>query len=484
MISSHATHLASAHYSRMGRLECRQIHLATLEILERVGVDVHDKMAIEILASGGARVDGVRVRLPEYMVEEALRKAPRRLTLYDRLGKVAMRAQDYNTYYGGGSDCLNILDHRTGERRKPLLTDVADAARVLDALPEIEFVMSMVLPTDVDQRIYDRYQMEVMLNNTTKPIVYVTPDFEGCKAAVEMCEAAAGSEAAFREKPFAACYVNVTSGLVANEEALQKCIYLAKKGLPFFWIPLNAGGVNSPCTTAGCMANMNAGILLGIVLAQLVNPGTPVAVPGWNGGPYNLKTMVGNYVLADEQGVPTTMGRYYELPVFGLGGSTDAKLLDQQCAFEVTISLMTALLNGANIVHDVGFMDSGLMASLQIAVMANEYIGFIRAANKGVEVNDETLALDVTAEMGPTGNYLSHPHTIRHMREPFYSSMMDKGVYAQWEKKGKKSMEQLAAERIDQILTGHKVQAELSEDVRQAISNIVAREQQWINTRD
>ena len=484
MISSHATHLASAHYSRMGRLECRQIHLATLEILERVGVDVHDKMAIEILASGGARVDGVRVRLPEYMVEEALRKAPRRLTLYDRLGKVAMRAQDYNTYYGGGSDCLNILDHRTGERRKPLLTDVADAARVLDALPEIEFVMSMVLPTDVDQRIYDRYQMEVMLNNTTKPIVYVTPDFEGCKAAVEMCEAVAGSEAAFREKPFAACYVNVTSGLVANEEALQKCIYLAKKGLPFFWIPLNAGGVNSPCTTAGCMANMNAGILLGIVLAQLVNPGTPVAVPGWNGGPYNLKTMVGNYVLADEQGVPTTMGRYYELPVFGLGGSTDAKLLDQQCAFEVTISLMTALLNGANIVHDVGFMDSGLMASLQIAVMANEYIGFIRAANKGVEVNDETLALDVTAEMGPTGNYLSHPHTIRHMREPFYSSMMDKGVYAQWEKKGKKSMEQLAAERIDQILKGHKVQAELSEDVRQAISNIVAREQQWINTRD
>ena len=86
--------------------------------------------------------------------------------------------------------------------------------------------------------------------------------------------------------------------------------------------------------------------------------------------------------------------------------------------------------------------------------------------------------------MGPTGNYLSHPHTIRHMREPFYSSMMDKGVYAQWEKKGKKSMEQLAAERIDQILKGHKVQAELSEDVRQAISNIVAREQQWINTRD
>ena len=104
-------------------------------------------------------------------------------------------------------------------------------------------------------------------------------------------------------RPFAACYINVTSGLTANAEALQKCIYLAEKGLPLFYIPLNAGGVNSPSTTAGCMATMNAGTLLGIVLSQLVSPGTPVAVPGWNGGPYNLKTMVGNYVLADEQGV-------------------------------------------------------------------------------------------------------------------------------------------------------------------------------------
>lgn len=483
MISTNVTNMASAHYARMGKAECHRIHLATLEVLERVGVDVHDEKAIEILAGGGANVDGIRVRIPEFMVTEALAKAPKRLTLYDRLGNVAIRACDYNTYYGGGSDCLNILDHRTGERREPLLTDVVDAARVIDALPELDFAMSMVLPKDVDQRIYDRYQMEVMLNHTTKPIVYVTPDFEGCKAAVEMCEAVAGSPAAFAQKPFAACYINVTSGLVANAEALQKCMYLAEKGLPMTYIPLNAGGVNSPATTAGCMATMNAGILLGIVLAQLVRPGAPMAVPGWNGGPYNLKTMVGNYVLADEQGVPTTMGKHYGLPVFGLGGSTDAKMLDQQSGFETTISLMTALLHGANIVHDVGFMDSGLQASLQLSVIANEYIGFLRAATRGVEISEETLALDVVEEMGPTGNYLDHPHTMRHFREPFYSDMMDKGIYAQWEKRGKKSMEQLAAEKIDRILDTHTVKAPLSEAVQQAIKAIVEREQAWINAK-
>ena len=482
MIETHGTHMTSAHYARMGPQECKKIHLASLEILQRVGVDVHNDRAREILTTAGAQADGLRVRIPEYMVTQALATAPSQLTLYDRNGKVAVRAGGYNTHYGGGSDCLNILDHHTGERRKPILQDVINAARLMDALPEIDFVMSAFLPSDVDQSIYDRYQMEVMLNNTTKPIVFVTPDFEGCAAAVEMCEAVAGSPEAFQQRPFATCYINVTSGLIANAEALQKCIYLAEKGLPQLYIPLNAGGVNSPVTTAGCMAAMNAGILLGVVLSQLVRPGAPIAVPGWNGGPYNLRTMVGNYVLADEQGVPTSMGKYYDLPVFGLGGSTDSKLLDQQCGFEATMSLMTALLHGANIVHDVGFMDSGMQGSLQLIVLCNDWLGFIRAATAGVLVNDETLALDVVDELGPTGMYLSHDHTLRHYKEPFYSKLADKNSYAVWEKRGGTRMEARAAKMVDEILASHEV-SPLSTEVQAAIKQIVERQQAWIDSQ-
>lgn len=482
MITTQEKHQASAAYQRMGPQECRRIHMATLEILERTGVDVHDEKARDVLAAGGAEVGGIRVRVPEFMVTEALAKAPRRITLYDRHQQPAIRAWGHRSYFGGGSDCLNVLDHRTGERRGPVMQDVIDAATVMDALPEIDFVMSMFLPKDVDQRIYDRYQMAAMLNHTTKPIVFVTPDFEGCVAAVEMCEAVAGGPAAFRRHPFATCYVNVTFGLVANREALQKCMYLAEKGLPQLWIPLNAGGVNSPVTTAGCMASMNAGILLGVVLAQLVRPGAPVAVPGWNGGPYNLKTMVGNYVLADEQGVPTSMGKFYDLPVFGLGGSTDAKVLDQQTGMEVTVSLMTALLHGANIVHDVGFMDSGLQGSLQLLVIANETLGFLRAMTRGVVVDDDTLALDVIDELGPTGSFLQHSHTIRHYKEPFYSSLFEKGPHSQWARKGAKTAEQKAAERVDDILAGHKVEP-LPEPILEALQAIVRREQEWINRK-
>ncbi|MFN2244600.1 MAG: trimethylamine methyltransferase family protein [Anaerolineae bacterium] len=474
MIQTHGLSMTGAHYARLGPQERERIHCASLEILERIGVDVHLDEARQLLVKGGAKADGIRIRIPEVMVARALALVPQRMTLYSRSGEVAIRAWGHTTYYGGGSDCLNILDHRSGERRTPLLQDVQDAVRVQDALSEISFCMSMVLPSDVETDFYDRYQMEVMLNNTTKPIVFVTPDLDGCQAAVEMCEVVAGGAGAFQRKPFATCYINVTSGLVANAEALQKCIYLAEKGLPLLYIPLNAAGVNSPATTAGCMASMNAGTLLGIVLAQLVREGTPVGVPGWNGGPYNLKTMVGNYVLADEQGVATEMGKYYNLPVFGLGGSTDAKVLDQQCGLEATISLTTALLHGANIVHDVGFMDSGLQASLQLMVICVDFIGFLRAATAGVTVNDETLALDVIEELGPTGDYLGHDHTMRHFREPYYSKLADKGVYAQWMQKGCTTMEQRAARAVDKILAEHEPEP-LPPDIRRDVRRIVDR---------
>lgn len=479
MIETHGARMSSAHYARLGPQECEKIHLASLEILERTGIDVHDERARSILVDGGAKAEGgasVRVRIPPYMVEQALATAPKQIILYDRLGKVAMRAGGYNSYFGGGSDCLNVLDHRTGQRRPGQLKDVEEAARLMDALPEIDFVMSAFLPADRDPRIYDRYQMEVMLNHTTKPIVFVTPDFEGCVKAVEMCEVVAGSAEAFQHRPFATCYINVTSGMIANAEALQKCIFLAEKGLPQLYIPLNAGGVNSPATIAGCTAAMNAGTLLGIVLAQLVRPGAPVAVPGWNGGPYNLQTMVGNYVLADEQGVPTSMGKYYDLPVFGLGGSTDSKVLDQQCGFEATISLVTALLHGANIVHDVGFMDAGLQGSLQLIVICNEILGFLRAATRGVVVDDETLALDVIDELGPTGNYMSHDHTLRHFKEAYYSKIIDKNPYSVWQKRGATSMEQRAAKVVDDLLSKHQV-APLPPEVQAELKRIVAAEQ-------
>ncbi|MDZ7844141.1 MAG: trimethylamine methyltransferase family protein [Anaerolineales bacterium] len=470
-------------YNRLDSSKCEQIHVASLQIMERTGIDVHHPEAREILERAGASVQGERVRVPEHLVEWALSTAPRRLTLYDRAGNPAVHAWGEHTFFGGGSDCLYVLDHHSGKRRLAVLDDVRQAVRLMDGLDQIDFVMSAFLPSDVDQRIYECLQMEVMLNNTSKPIVFVTPEFEGVKAVVEMCEAVAGGAEAFRQRPFATCYINVTSGLVANQEALQKCIYLADKGLPLLYIPLNAAGVNSPATTAGCLAAMNAGSLLGILLAQLVREGTPVAVPGWNGGPYNLQTMVANYVLADGEGVAASMGKYYQLPVFGLGGATDSKLLDQQCAAEAALCLFSAHLNGANIIHDCGFMDAGMQGSLQLLAITNDLIGFIRAATRPVEISEETLALDLIDELGPSGNYLASDHTYRHFREPFYSSLADKRQYANWVEQGGTTMEERAADQVDEILRSHHPQP-LPESVRDELAQIVSRERERVDQED
>jgi trimethylamine--corrinoid protein Co-methyltransferase len=476
MIETHGKNVTSAHYARMGKGECEKIHMASLEVLECTGIETHDERARILLAEAGAKVDGMRIRIPEHMVTKSLASAPKRITLYDRNGSAAIRAWGHNTYFGGGSDCLNILDHRTGKRRRAVLQDVVDASMVLDALPQVDFVMSAFLPSDVADQVYPQYQMEAMLNTTTKPIVFVTPDFDTCVASVEMAEIVAGGADALRDRPFAVCYINVTSGLVANEDSLQKCMYFAEKGLPQLYIPLNAAGVNSPATTAGCMATMNAGTLLGVVLSQLVRAGSPIAVPGWNGGPYNLQTMVGNYCLPDEQGVAIAMGKYYDLPVFGLGGATDSKALDQQAGAECAMGLLFPLLNGANIVHDIGFMDAGLQGSLQLMTMADDFLGWIKAATAGVPVTDETLALDVVEELGPEGDYLSHDHTYRHFKDAYYSKLADRRIYSAWETDGSMTMAERSALKVDAILENHKPKP-LPKDIKKALRDYVFRAQ-------
>jgi len=475
MIETNVVSQRSARYSRLGRPECERIHRASLEILEAIGIEVHDEGARDLLVRAGAACDGLLVRIPEHMVIKALDVTPKGITLFDQQGRVAIRTHGYRSHYGGGSDCLNVLDHRSGERRRALLQDVIDAQIVQDALPEVGFTMSAFLPSDVDGRIYDRYQMEAMLNYSTKPIVFVSPDFGGCVAAVEMAEMVAGGVEAFQRRPFATCYINVTSGLVANQEALQKCMYLAGKGLPQLYIPLADGGVLAPCTVAGATATVFAGVLLGVVLAQLVREGAPVVVPGWSGGLYNVKTMVGSYCQADEQGMSLAMGHYYGLPTFGMAGCSDSKVLDTQAGAEVALTLLMQTLEGGNLIHDLGFMDSGLQGSLPLMAMCNDWIQWIRHATRGVDTSDEGLALDVLHELGPGGDYLAHDHTLAHCRDGCYPDLVDSFPFSIWEERGSKTMSQRAAERVEQILEEHKVEA-LPDSVRRDIRAVVQRD--------
>ena len=211
--------------NRFSQEKCGKIHEASLEILDRIGARLHLEEAIQLLVKAGAKVsDGNLVRIPSHLVENALATAPKKIDLFDRHARPAINLGKHNKYYGPGSDCLNIIDHRNEQRRNPIVKDVVEGATLCDSLANIDFVMSMVLPSDIDQSIADRFQMEVMLNHTTKPIIFVSYDFNGCKDCVEMAEAVMGGAEALRENPLVACYINVPTGLLHNKDSLQKLV--------------------------------------------------------------------------------------------------------------------------------------------------------------------------------------------------------------------------------------------------------------------
>ncbi|MEW6082188.1 MAG: trimethylamine methyltransferase family protein [Bacillota bacterium] len=464
----------SPHFSYMSEAQCQKIHWASLEILERVGVLLYSREAIELLASAGVDVDGNLVRIRSGLVEKALVTVPKRVALFNRDGELAMPVEGHQVFFGPGSDCLHILDHHTSQRRKPKIQDVVEGVTLCDGLPEIDFVMSMVLPADVDMTLADRYQMEVLLSYTKKPILFVTYEYEGCVDVVEMAQIVAGGEDSLRRRPNVVGYVNVTTGLRHNEEALQKLLFLADKGLPAIYAPDVCSGVTGPVTVPGSVALTLAGVLAGIVISQLKREGAPIIIPGWGGAPMDLRTTVAPYCQPDARSMMVAMGHYYQLPVFSIGGASEAKTADQQAAAEAALTLMAESMSGGGIVHDVGYLESGLTYSFQMLAICTEIIRWIKTYAKELEVNDETLAMDLINEIAHKEQYIHLDHTFRNFRQHYYPDLFERGIYDNWVAQGSKTLGQRAAERVDEVLGKHRPDI-LDERLRAELNLIVNR---------
>jgi len=465
----------SPRYDRLTPDQCQRLHEASLEILDRTGVRLLEPAAVELLRRAGASVeDGDRVRIPARLVDWALSVAPKALTLYDRLGRAAITCAGDAVAFGPGSDCLHVIDHRTGERRDATRQDAIEGMTLCDALPNIDFVMSLFLPHDVDNRIADRHQMEIMLSRSTKPIVLVAYELDGMVDALAMAEAVAGGADALRERPFVATYVNVTRGLVHGGDSLRKLLLLAERGLPALWIPVTSGGTTGPVTMAGNLALNNAGVLVGVVLAQLQREGAPIVIPGFGGDALDLRTMVDPFAEPDHRGTVPSLAHHYGLPMFSLAGGSDSKAVDGQAALEASLTLLYDALAGGHLVHDSGYLESGLTGSLAQLVICDEIIAWIRTSIAPVEISDETLALDLIDALGPDGSFLEADHTIRHYRERWYPDLIDRRSHSAWAARGGLDLAERAAARVDQILANHQPEP-LDPAVAAAIHAIVER---------
>lgn len=437
--------------------QLRWLHHASLEILDRTGVCLYEEESLGLLRKAGVKVsEGNRVRIHPGLVEWALSIAPKRVVLCDRHGRRVMPLERHNVFFGPGSDCPNILDHRSGERRPGTLRDIEEGIRLCDALPNIDFLMSLCVLNDLDQVTADRFQMRAMLMNSTKPILFVTTEFEGCVSAIKMAEAVAGGEEELRRNPLCALYINVTTPLRHNEEALQKLMFMAGKGLPTTYTPVVLRGINGPVTAAGALALANAGELVGVVLAQLKREGAPIILTGGTHDMLDMRTMGDIYAAPENRGTLVEMAHFYGLPIFGLGGASDSKVPDEQAAAEAAFSLMLETLGGANLVHDVGYLESGLCNSFEQIVICDEMINYIKRFIASQEINDETLALDVIDEVGPHGDFLSSPHTARHYKEDWYPRLFDRSDYNGWSTAGKRTLREKARERVEDLLSSHQ----------------------------
>lgn len=472
VLQSNYTSMDTPHFRKLSDDQVERLHHASLEILERTGVRLFDQQALDLLKKKGIQVeDGNLVHIPPGLVEWALSVAPKRTVLCDRHGNRVMPLERYNMFYGPGSDCPNVIDVRTGERRPGKIQDVVEASIVCDALPNIDFLMSFCIATDLPQETYDRHQMRAMLMNSTKPILFVTTEFEGCVDVIKMAEAVAGGAEQLRRNPICACYINVTHPMRHNDEALQKLLFLSGKGIPTTYTPVVLRGATGPVTAAGAMALANAGELAGLVLAQLNREGAPIILTGGVNDMMDMKTTVDAYADPTNRVMLVELAHRYDLPIFGLTGCSDSKIPDEQAAAEAAFSIMLETLAGAQMAHDVGYLEGGMCNSIEQIVICDELISYTKHFMRGLEINDETLALDLIHETGPDGNYLSSDHTLKNYKNDWYPKLFDRRNYDDWKNRGSKTLRQRAQEKALKILETHKPEP-LPADVQKQLDEI------------
>jgi len=440
----------------------RELHHSSLRILEKTGVEMLDPKGRELLLDAGARESGGRIKIPERLVEEAIAKAPSGIPMHDQLGKFAMPLELGKVYFGPGSDTTFTLDVNTGKRRRATAADVENIARVVDALDNFDFVMSMANPGDVPSDDVYLHAFMGMLRGSTKPIVYTAKDRKDMEDIYRLAVAVAGDEESLREKPFLLQYAEPISPLLIPEESLQKLIFCAEKGIPGCYVPSPNTGAGGPITLAGAVALGNAECLLGLVITQLVRPGTPYLY-GMNTGALDMKTTIVSYGAPEwslGMAAWTDLARFYDLPVWGYAGATDSKAVDAQAGVEMTLSIMTAYMSRCTLNHDVGYIEYGSTSSTEMLVIGNEVIDWVHYMLKGLEINDSTLALDAIDVVRPGSGFLAEDHTLDNWREAqWFPRVFDRSHYDEWVAGGSKDMSNRAAEIARVLIKEHEVRA-------------------------
>jgi trimethylamine--corrinoid protein Co-methyltransferase len=423
----------------LNQTQIERVHEATLEVLERTGVVFNNPRALAQLHGAGARVDGERVRIPAWLVEDCIRKAPSRVVLGNRHGERKVFLEGNKYWFGPSLDCIDYLDPLTNERHRFVSDNCRVTAQVADALPNFSWVMTIGMADDVDADIADRIVAKQVFTNTSKPFVFCCKDVNSLRDIYEMALLIVGGEESFQNAPYIAHYSEPISPLTYYHLATEKIIYCAENGIPLINFPAAQSGSTAPATFAGEIVQASAESLSGVVLTQLVQPGAPF-IYGAFATVMDMRTTVFSYGAPEMSLMVAAMAQlaqYYKLPFFGTAGCTDAKFPDEQAAAEVAFSCLSSALVGANLIHDAGsWLDHGSLASPAFMVLVNEILDMVNQYMRGISISDDTLALDLIDKIGPGGHYLYEDHTLDNFKNVWYSDLFDRTIYQVWQEQG------------------------------------------------
>ncbi len=462
-------------YRILNESQIKRIHCATLELLETVGVKVMDMEAREMLAHAGCRIkkDNI-VQIPNRLVEECIQSAPSRITIYNRLGEEAMRLEGQRTHYGSGTDLIHTYDLDTGELRQSQLKDVANAARVADALEDIDFIGSYALPSDSPSNMGYVDSFKTELENSVKPIFYTAAGAEDIAVINSMAAAAVGGADILREKPIHIHYSEPLTPLMHSAGAIKKLFFCADNLVPVNYTPGMMSGATAPITLAGAITVGNAEALSGVVMHQLKSKGAPI-ISGFGMSTMDMKTSACIYGCPEYRlalSACSDLYHYYGIPMWGTAGVSDANCLDEQAGMEWGVSLLTAALDGANLIHDVGYLGQGLIGHPAALVICAETISYVKRFIRGFDIDDVSISMDIIREVGPQGGYINTSHTFENFRkEHWQPELCNRHTLDAWNSRGKKTWADKAIEKTKKILKEYRVNP-LGEGVQETLDRI------------
>ena len=437
--------------------QIERVYQATLECLNRTGVEVHNAEARELLAAAGAAVDGVRVRIPPHIVQDAIAATPRTFTIWGRDGQHRMQIVLDKVHYGPGPTCTYFMDPETGERRMTRRGDPGLTAKVCDALENIDYVMSLGLIDDVPRICAPVYEFAEMLANTGKPVglglcarqrAGHLPDRAGSRGERGRLAGAAVLWV-LRDLPIAAG--------AHRGRPRQRAVGGRAR---------HPGDLHRRRLRGHDGAHHRRGQPGDLPGRRVERAGDPAAQEARRGrlhrrrargdGPQDGPARIRQPGDEPLQRGGADISRYLGLAFMGTSGASEAKTLDLQAAVESTVQTLLSGLSGATLVHDIGFLDCAQIGSLESLVMNDEIIGMTRRIMRGIEVSDDALMLDLIDQVGPGGEFMSQEVTAKRCRTEIWNpTLMDRQPWDVWEAAGSKTATDRIRAKLGKILARH-----------------------------